>query len=180
MIDLILLDMKMARMDRQATLKALKDTIHAAIPVIVLTAFSSVKTAVKAMREGTFDYVAKPIDLDELKMVMAKALHFQELKQENSRLKKDLEERFSFGNIIGISPAMEELFETLELVAPSDATVLITGESGTGKELIANAIYQQSNRKPYPFIKKKKGSPIKRPLVKTYIRRMIGKRRTTL
>jgi len=152
-IDLILLDMKMARMDGLATLRALNDTVHSTIPVIVLTAFSSVETAVKAMREGAFDYVAKPIDIDELKMVMEKALGFQELKQENIRLKKHLEKSFSFGNIIGSSPAMEELFATLELVAPSDATVLITGESGTGKELIASAIYQQSNRKQYPFIK---------------------------
>ncbi|MCF8055286.1 MAG: sigma-54 dependent transcriptional regulator [Desulfocapsa sp.] len=153
MVDLILLDMKMVRMDGLATLKALKDTVHSTIPVIVLTAFSSVETAVKAMREGAFDYVAKPIDIDELEMVMEKALGFQELKQENIRLKKHLEKRFSFGNIIGSSPAMEDLFATLELVAPSDATVLITGESGTGKELIASAIYQQSNRKQYPFIK---------------------------
>jgi len=151
--DLILLDMKMARMDGLATLKALKETVHATIPVIVLTAFSSIETAVKAMREGAFDYVAKPIDITELQMVMEKALGFQELKQENIRLQKHLDKRFSFGNIIGSSPAMEELFATLELVAPSDATVLITGESGTGKELIASALHQQSKRKQFPFIK---------------------------
>ena len=151
--DLILLDMKMARLDGLATLQALKETVYTTIPVIVLTAFSSIETAVKAMREGAFDYVAKPIDITELKMVMEKALGFQKLKQENIRLKKHLDRRFSFGNIIGNSPAMEELFATLELVAPSDATVLITGESGTGKELIASAIHQQSKRKQFPFIK---------------------------
>lgn len=152
-IDLILLDMKMARMDGLATLEALKETVHATIPVIVLTAFSSVETAVKAMREGAYDYVAKPIDLEELRMVIGKALGFQKLKQENIRLKKHLEKQFSFNNMIGSSPAMEELFATLELVAPSDATVLITGESGTGKELVASALHQQSKRKRFPFIK---------------------------
>ena len=152
-IDLILLDMKMARMDGLTTLKLLKETIHSTIPVIVLTAFSSIETAVKAMREGAYDYVAKPIDIDELRLVMDKALGFQELKQENIRLKKRLDKHFSFGNIIGNSPAMEDLFATLELVAPSDATVLITGESGTGKELIAAALHQHSTRKDSPFIK---------------------------
>lgn len=152
-IDLILLDMKMARMDGLTTLKLLRETIHNTIPVIVLTAFSSIETAVKAMREGAYDYVAKPIDIEELRIVMDKALGFQELKQENIRLKKRLDKHFSFGNIIGSSPAMEDLFATLELVAPSDATVLITGESGTGKELIASALHQHSARKEHPFIK---------------------------
>ncbi len=152
-VDLILLDMKMARMDGLATLAALSGTVHAVIPVIVLTAFSSVDTAVKAMREGAYDYVAKPIDLDELKMVMEKALGFQDLREENSRLKKHLGKQFSFGRMIGGSPAMEELFSTLELVAPSDATVLITGESGTGKELVASALHQKSSRRDFPFIK---------------------------
>lgn len=152
-VDLILLDMKMARMDGLATLSALRETAYTAIPIIVLTAFSSVDTAVKAMRAGAYDYVAKPIDLDELKLVIEKALGFQALQQENSRLKKHLGKSFSFGNMIGRSPAMEELFATLELVAPSDATVLITGESGTGKELVANALHQKSSRKDFPFIK---------------------------
>lgn len=152
-IDLILLDMKMANMDGLATLAALKGTPYAIIPVIVLTAFSSVDTAVKAMREGAYDYVAKPIDLEELRMVIAKALGFQALQQENILLKKHLKRRYSFGNIIGSSPAMEKLFATLSLVAPSDATVLITGESGTGKELIASALHHKSKRKDAPFIK---------------------------
>ncbi|MBU1418652.1 MAG: sigma-54 dependent transcriptional regulator [Proteobacteria bacterium] len=151
--DLILLDMKMARMDGLATLKALQETVYASIPVIVLTAFSSVDTAVKAMREGAYDYVAKPVDLEELRLVIEKALSFQEIKDENDRLKKRLERRFSFGNMIGSSSAMKELFATLELVAPSDATVLITGESGTGKELVASALHQQSRRCRFPFVK---------------------------
>ncbi len=152
-IDLILLDMKMARLDGLATLQQLKNTIYAAIPVIILTAFSSIETAVKAMRAGAYDYVAKPVDLEELQLVMARALGFIELQQENIQLKKHLKRQFAFGNMIGSSLAMEELFATLELVAPSDATVLITGESGTGKELIAGALHQQSHRKQFPFIK---------------------------
>lgn len=151
--DLILLDMKMARMDGLATLKALQETLYASIPVIVLTAFSSVDTAVKAMREGAYDYVAKPVDIEELRLVIAKALSFQEIKEENDHLKKRLEKRYSFGNMIGSSSSMKELFATLELVAPSDATVLITGESGTGKELVASALHQQSRRCSFPFVK---------------------------
>jgi two-component system, NtrC family, response regulator HydG len=151
--DLILLDMKMARMDGLATLKVLQETVYSSIPVIVLTAFSSVDTAVKAMREGAYDYVAKPVDLEELRLVIEKALSFQEIKEENDHLKKRLEKRFSFGNMIGSSSAMEQLFATLELVAPSDATVLITGESGTGKELVASALHQQSRRRNFPFVK---------------------------
>ncbi len=151
--DLILLDMKMARMDGLATLKALQQTVYSSIPVIVLTAFSSVETAVKAMREGAYDYVAKPIDLEELRLVIDKALGFQEIKEENDRLKRRLDKRFSFGNMIGSSSAMEELFATLELVAPSDATVLITGESGTGKELVSSALHQQSRRHRFAFVK---------------------------
>lgn len=151
--DLILLDMRMVRMDGLATLQALQGSVYASIPVIVLTAFSSVETAVKAMREGAYDYVAKPVDLEELRLVIEKALGFQEIKEENERLKRRLDKRFSFGNMIGSSPAMEELFKTLELVAPSDATVLITGESGTGKELVASALHQQSRRCRFPFVK---------------------------
>lgn len=152
-VDLVLLDMKMVRMSGLETLAVLRDSLHANIPVIVLTAFSSVEVAVKAMREGAYDYVAKPIDLDELQLVIARALGFQELRDENKRLQQVLMERSSFGGIIGSGPAMEELFATLKLVAPSDATVLISGETGTGKELVATALHQESPRKDASFIK---------------------------
>jgi len=152
-VDLILLDMKMVRMGGLETLAALRESLYANIPVIVLTAFSSVEVAVKAMREGAYDYVAKPIDLDELQLVIARALGFQELQEENERLQQVLEKRSSFGGIVGSGPAMEELFSTLQLVAPSDATVLISGETGTGKELVASALHQESSRKVAPFIK---------------------------
>ncbi len=151
-IDIILLDMKMARMDGLATLTALKEAGNL-VPVIVITAFSSVETAVVAMRRGAFDYVTKPIDTDELEIVIAKALHVEDLKQENKQLKERLHQHFSFTNIIGQSKAMQDMFATLSMVAPSDATVLIGGESGTGKELIAGAIHENSLRKDKPFIK---------------------------
>jgi DNA-binding NtrC family response regulator len=152
-VDLILLDMKMVRMDGLETLAALGESSFASIPVIVLTAFSSVELAVKAMREGAYDYVAKPIDIDELQLAIVRALSFQDLKNENKHLQKVLAKETSFGGIIGNGPAMEELFTTLTLVAPSDATVLISGETGTGKELVASALHGESNRKSEPFIK---------------------------
>ncbi len=152
-VDLILLDMKMARMNGLETLTLLQESPFASIPVIVLTAFSSVEVAVKAMREGAYDYVAKPIDMDELHLVITRALGFQELKAENKRLQKHIDQDVSFGGIIGSGPAMEELFETLTLVAPSDATLLVSGETGTGKELVASALHRESNRESGPFIK---------------------------
>ena len=151
-VDLILLDMKMARMDGLSTLSRLLQAGHTA-PVIVLTAFSSVESAVEAMKKGAFDYIAKPVDIEELKLLVSRALSFRSLSEENQKLRNRLGEQFSFHNIIGKSAAMQEMFSTLSMVAPSDATVLITGESGTGKELVANAIHENSQRKAFPFIK---------------------------
>ncbi len=151
-VDLILLDMKMARMDGMATLTALVQSGYS-IPVIVITAFSSVESAVDAMKKGAFDYITKPVDIEELKLTIVRALSFKKLNEENTQLKERIGERFAFGNIIGNSKVMQEMFATLALVAPSDATVLITGGSGTGKELIANALHEKSQRKDFPFIK---------------------------
>jgi len=151
-VDLILLDMKMARMDGLETLTALAGSGYK-VPVIVITAFSSVESAVEAMKRGAFDYVTKPVDIDELAIAVNKALDFHRLHEENEQLKERLHERFAFGNIIGKSPVMREMFSTLALVAPSDATVLLTGESGTGKELVANALHENSSRRDFPFIK---------------------------
>ncbi len=151
-VGLVLLDMKMARMDGLATLSLLLQT-GSTVPVIVLTAFSSVETAVEAMKKGAFDYIAKPVDIEELKLIVARALSFGSLTEENKTLKTRLGERFSYANIIGKSAAMQEMFATLAMVAPTDATVLITGESGTGKELVANALHQNSPRRNAPFVK---------------------------
>jgi two-component system, NtrC family, response regulator HydG len=149
--DLIVLDMKMERLDGLATLSLLLQAGHT-IPVIMLTAFSSIESAVEAMKKGAFDYIAKPVDIDELQVLIDRALSFTALSEENRSLKSRLGERFSFHNIIGNSPAMQEMFATLAMVAPTDATVLITGESGTGKELVANALHQNSPRRDAPFI----------------------------
>lgn len=151
-IDLILLDLKMKRMGGIETLAVMQET-HCALPVIILTAFSSVESAVTAMKQGAFDYITKPVDIEELKLTLTRALNFERLQAENDLLKKRLHERFDFGNIIGRSRGMQDLFATLALVAPSDATVLIAGESGTGKELVANVIHENSLRKNGPFIK---------------------------
>jgi two-component system response regulator HydG len=151
-IDLILMDLKMQRMDGMEALRLLRQRGRVE-PVVVITAFSSVESAVEAMKHGAMDYVTKPVDIEALKLTIAKALDFEALREENLELKKRLGEHFDFGNIIGRSRAMRKVFETLALVAPSDATVLINGESGTGKELIAGALHHNSSRKENPFIK---------------------------
>ncbi len=151
-VDLILLDLKMRRMGGIETLEMLRE--HGRVePVIVITAFSSVESAVEAMKHGAADYVTKPVDIDALQLTIERTLDVEALREENAALRQRLGEQFDFGNIIGRSAAMQKVFETLSLVAPSDATVLVTGESGTGKELIANAIHQNSNRSSGPFIK---------------------------
>jgi two-component system response regulator HydG len=150
--DLVLMDIRMPKMDGIEALKKIKDT-SPGIPVIIMTAYATVNTAIDALKSGAYDYLTKPLDIEELKILVAKALRFHKLEQENIYLKEQLNDRFDFSNIIGRSPAMKQLFETMALVAPSQATVLIVGESGTGKELIANAIHQNSDRAERPFIK---------------------------
>ncbi len=150
--DLVLLDLKMKRMGGMEALPLIKEK-KPSLPVLIITAFSSVESAVEAMKKGAFDYVTKPIDLGELQIVMARALHFEKLQKENDQLKERIGERYKFSSIIGQSEAMQKVFGTLCMVAPADATVLITGASGTGKELIANAVHQNSPRSEGPFIK---------------------------
>jgi len=150
--DLVLMDIRMPGLSGIEALQKIKD-ISPGIPVIIMTAYASVNTAIDALKSGAYDYLTKPLDIEELKILVAKALQFQKLEQENIYLKEQLNSRFDFSNIIGRSPAMKQLFETMALVAPSEAGVLIVGESGTGKELIANAIHQNSSRAQRPFIK---------------------------
>ena len=150
--DLILMDIRMPGLSGIEALQKIKD-ISPGIPVIIMTAYASVNTAIDALKSGAYDYLTKPLDIEELKILVAKALQFQKLEQENIYLKEQLNNRFDFSSIIGRSPAMKQLFETMALVAPSEAGVLIVGESGTGKELIANAIHQNSSRAQRPFIK---------------------------
>ncbi len=152
LFDLILLDLKMKRMGGIETLEVLGNSdIH--IPTIVITAFSSIESVVTAMKRGAYDYITKPIDIDNLAHILTRALDHSSLKTENAYLKDRLAENYSFSKIIGTSKPMQELFSTLNLVAESDATVLIQGESGTGKELVANALHENGSRKKGPFIK---------------------------
>jgi two-component system response regulator HydG len=124
-----------------------------AIPVIIMTAYASIETAVNALKNGAYDYLTKPLDFDELRFAMERAMDHRQLKEENRLLRETLGSHFDRQNIIGRSLAMVKLLETVAQVAPSEATILITGESGTGKELIAGAIHFNSPRKDGPFIK---------------------------
>jgi two-component system response regulator HydG len=150
--DLILMDIRMARMGGMEALEKIK-TLNPEIPIIMMTAYSSVATAVQAMKSGAYDYLTKPLDIDELILLVAKALQHTRLEKENLFLREQLGNRFDFSNIIGRSKALQDMLETVALVAPTDATVLIQGESGTGKELIANAIHHNSPRSGQPLIK---------------------------
>ena len=150
--DLVLMDVRMVRVSGLEALDKIK-TYNPAIPVIIMTAYSSVETAVEALKQGAHDYLTKPLDFDKLKITIERAMEHTRLKEENRLLKEILGKHFDRQNIIGRSPAMTQLLETVAQVAPSEATVLITGESGTGKELIAGAIHFNSQRKDRPYIK---------------------------
>lgn len=120
--------------------------------VIVITAYSSVEKAVDAMKQGAYDYLAKPFSRDELVMVVEKAFNLLGLQEENQRLRDELEHQVDFSHMVGISDGMRSVFDVVRRVAPTEAGVLITGESGTGKELIAKAIHQGGGRSKEPFI----------------------------
>jgi DNA-binding NtrC family response regulator len=119
---------------------------------IMMTAYGSIENAVQAMQAGAYHYVTKPVNLDELELVIQRALNSRRIEAENTNLREQIEHKFGLENIIGESPAMRQLFETVQQVAPSRVTVLITGETGTGKELIAKAVHNLSPRKTGPFV----------------------------
>ncbi|MBU2054733.1 MAG: sigma-54 dependent transcriptional regulator, partial [Proteobacteria bacterium] len=150
--DVVLLDIRMTVMDGIEALTEIRK-ISPLVPVLIMTAFASVKTAVEALKAGAFDYLTKPLDIEELKILIEKALEHYHLRAENLVLKERLGDRFDFSRIIGRSPKMKTLLDTLAMVAPTDATVLIMGESGTGKEVAANAIHHNSPRAGQPFVK---------------------------
>ena len=149
--DLIVTDLKMPGLGGLELLEQAKAD-DPTIEVIVITAHSTVKTAVEAMRKGAYDYQTKPISPEGLHLVIERALHSRALARENERLHREVQERYGFQNIIGRSPEMEAIFKTVVQVAPTRASVMIQGESGTGKELIAKAIHFNSPRARLPFI----------------------------
>jgi len=122
------------------------------IPVIIMTAFGSMDTAIAAIRAGAYDFVTKPLDLDMLSLSLDRAVHYGNLKQTVKKLQKEVKNPQLFDNLIGKSPAMEELFAKISRIADSEASLLITGESGSGKELTARAVHQHSKRRKHPLV----------------------------
>jgi two-component system response regulator HydG len=150
--DLVLMDVRMVKVSGLEALENIK-AFNPAIPIVIMTAYSSVEAAVDALKQGAHDYLTKPLDFEKLKLTLERAMEHTRLKEENRLLKESLGRQFDRQNIIGRSPAMSNLLETVAQVAPSEATVLISGESGTGKELIAGALHFNSLRKDGPFVK---------------------------
>jgi len=151
-VDLVLTDLKLPGMNGLEFLQTVKRQ-NAALPVVVMTAFGSVETAVEAMKAGASDYVLKPFSLTEMRMVIHKELDVRKLREENRSLREALGKRYSHPNIVSRSPKMQEVLATVERVAPTNATVLLGGESGVGKDLIARAIHEKSRRASGPFLK---------------------------
>jgi len=151
MIDAVITDFNLPESNGQFLLERIK-SINPTIPVILITAYASVDRAVQAMKSRAYDYLTKPINIEELLIVLERALEHQTLVSENLRLRQTLEKEFSFQGIIGSSPGMQEVLNIAGRVAGSKATVLLRGESGTGKEVIARAIHLASQRKNGPFV----------------------------
>ncbi|MCK5552268.1 MAG: sigma-54-dependent Fis family transcriptional regulator, partial [Deltaproteobacteria bacterium] len=149
--DLVIMDIRMPKMDGIAVLERIKEIVPETI-VIMITAFASTDTAVQAMKKGAYDYITKPFKIDEVKLIIRNALEKKALEKENILLKRLVETTYSFDKIIGQSPKMLAIYELMEKVAPTKTNILITGESGTGKELVARAIHRFSSRVSGPFI----------------------------
>ncbi len=150
-IDLVVTDIKMPETDGMEVLKLVREN-HPDVPVVMITAYGSIAQAVEALKAGALDYVVKPFDVEELKIIVGRGLAERRLRQENILLKRDLKERYSFENMIGKSRSMQEIYILIEKVASTDSTVLVTGESGTGKEMAARAIHFQSGRHDHQFV----------------------------
>jgi two-component system response regulator HydG len=158
-VDLVITDYKMHPLDGMQVLENIKQ-IDKEIDVILITAYGTIELAVQAMKRGAADFLTKPFSPEELKIRVNKVLGFREVRQESQRLNEEnrylrqqIEIQYNFGEIVGESAPMVELFEKIKKVAPADSSVLIYGESGTGKELVARAIHSQSRRKDGPFVK---------------------------
>src|ERR1700729_3417256 len=151
-VDLVVTDLKLPGMNGLEFLQAIK-RLNAALPVVVMTAFGTVETAVEAMKAGASDYVLKPFSLGEMRMVIRKELDVHNLREENRSLREALGKRYVHPNVVARSVKMQEVLATVERVAPTNSTVLLGGESGVGKDLIARAIHEKSRRASGPFLK---------------------------
>ncbi len=149
--DIVILDLRMPGMDGIEVLKQIQEIAPQTV-VIMMTAYASIPGAVQAMQEGAYDYVVKPLDVDQLTLMLNRIVEHQQLITENILLRKSLTEQYEFEDIIGRSEAMQEVFETIKAVTDTNATVLITGETGTGKELVARAIHSNSSQRYGPFV----------------------------
>lgn len=150
-LDLVISDLNMPEMTGLEFIGKFRE-IAPNVPIVLITAFGSIETAIEAIRKGAFDYTTKPFKLAEMSVTVARALRFRDLHLENSRLQNEIEQTQSFGKIIGKSPGMREVFDLIRRVAPASANVLITGESGTGKERVANAIHNEGPRRTKKFV----------------------------
>lgn len=151
-IDLIITDLRMPRLSGEELLKRVVDS-YPTVQVIILTGHGTIETAVQAMRDGAFDFLTKPVNLDRLSLLVRRALSTRELVLQHRALQDELNKHRNFSNIIGKSTELKQVFEVVSQVAPTKASVLITGESGVGKELIADAIHNFSGRKEKPLVK---------------------------
>jgi two-component system response regulator PilR (NtrC family) len=150
-IDLVVTDIKMPGADGMDILRYARENLPD-LPVILITAYGSIAQAVEALKAGALDYVVKPFDVEELKIIVGRGLASRRLKQENLLLKRDLKDRYGFEQMIGKSRPMQDIYTLIEKVASTDSTVLITGESGTGKEMAARAVHLQGARREHPFV----------------------------
>src|SRR6185369_6000790 len=147
----VLTDLKLPNGSGMDVLRSALDN-DATLPVVLMTAFGSVQQAVQAMRDGAFDFIEKPIDLDHLQQLLARAIERQQLLRENVVLREESSRRLGFPRILGEHTKLQDAARTMQRIAPSDSTVLLLGESGTGKELFARAIHQLSGRAKQPFV----------------------------
>lgn len=150
-IDLVISDWRMPGMDGPQLLAEVKQR-YSHLPVIVMTAYSTVKNAVQSMRNGAYDYIAKPFDIDELDITVHKALQFRDILRDNARMRAELDQHQPFDSLMGYSPSFRRVLQAIDSVRDSSATILLTGESGTGKEMVARAIHKHGSRADKPFV----------------------------
>ncbi len=155
--DCAIVDLMMPGIDGIETMQQLRE-IDASLPVIMVTAFASVESAVEAMKQGAHEYITKPFKNDEVLVVLQNAINNRRLEEEVKTLRKALKDKYRFENIVGKNRYMQEVYSLIEQAAPSRSTILIQGESGTGKELVAKAIHANSARSDKPFVVVNSGS----------------------